>query len=221
MHRFALIALVWLATAAPACAGAWLREAGDRFVSLTATTRSGPVGSGLESGLYAEYGMRPGLTAGLDLNDRDAVAGHALGFLRLPLGPSATPLRAAIELAAGAHHRGGSWRPMLRLTASAGRGFPTRWGHAWVNLDAGYEQRAGTGSPALKLDAALGLSDGPRWRPLVQLETYHRPGGRRYWTVAASLMIDAGHDQTWVIGLEHKSRPDDSTGLRIALWRRF
>lgn len=218
----AIVALVvLLAVARPVCAGAWLRETGRTFLSVSGTLRDTTVGPEQELGLYAEYGFAPRLTLGLDVNDRSGVAGHALVFARTPLLRGHRRWRLAAELAAGGHHWQADWYGMLRATLSLGRGFDTPLGAGWANLDAAVERRYGFARPAYKLDLTVGLSQGQGLRPLMQVETTHVPGQGRYWTVTPSVQIDSGRDTTWLIGVERKSPPQDSYGLKLSLWRRF
>lgn len=221
MGRFLWAILIWMAAAGPAVCGAWLRETETGFKSLSVTARQTAAGRETEFGLYAEYGFRSRLTVGLDVNDRARLGGHALAFLRMPLVRRRGRLSTALDVAAGGHYLAGPWMPMLRVTASAGLGFATRWGNGWANVDAGYERRLGTGGPAWKLDTTLGLSSGPRLRPMLQLETYYRRGQPLLWTLTPSVLFDARRGRTWVIGIEYAPPPGNSTGLKIALWKQF
>lgn len=222
MGRAAALVLLacCLLAAGPVRAGAWLPEPGRGFLSLTGTLRHGPSGFDAESSVYSEYGLGPRLAFGFDVNDRPGIAGHALVFLRLPLSPPGARTRLAVDLALGGHYWQTVWDAMSRLTLSAGRDVGTRWGDGWVAVDAAYERRFLFADPAFKLDLTAGLSSGPRLRPILQVETTTIPGREVYWSVTTGLMLD-GPGGTWLIGLERKSPPLDSIGVKIALWRRF
>lgn len=216
-----MLALAFLLTAPPAAAGAWLREQGTGFLAVSATLRHLPGGLRHETALYGEYGLRPRLTLGIDIDNRSDLVGHALGFLRLPLAATGNGTRLTLDLGAGAHFDNGAWAPMTRATLSLGRSLATGWGDAWIGLDAAYERRFGRPQGAIKLDAALGLSSGPRVRPLVQLESYLVPGGPLYWTATASVMIDTRRGRTWVVGLQRGNAASGRYGIKAALWQEF
>ncbi len=222
MRRLILLLIALSGAPAPAAAGAWLRDAGDGFFSVTTILRQGDPDARLETSLYGEYGLSPRLTIGADINDRPGVTGHALLFARLPLSRPGARNRLAAELALGGHHRRGAWDPMYRLTLSYGRGLPRRRGRTgWLAVDAGYERRLGTARPIYKLDATLGVSAPGRIRPILQLETAHIPGQPLIWAVAPGLLIDTRRGGTWLIGLERKSAGRDTLGVKFGLWQPF
>lgn len=218
---FACVGL--MAQTGVACAGAWLRDEGTAFFEIKAIARAPDGVLGAEYGFYGEYGAASHLTLGVDLNDNDGQAGHALLFARVPLGQGRTGRTLlAFELAAGGHHLQRQWSGMTRALLSAGRGFSGSLGDGWMNVDVGVERRYGLPDPAYKLDATIGFSGGSPVRPLLQLESTTIPGQLTIWSVTPSVTIDGKGDGTWVLGLEHKSvGPVDTLGLKIALWRRF
>lgn len=223
MLRAAVIATIALAAfAAPATAGAWLRESGEGFVSASTTARTTPVGREAETGLYAEYGAGPRLTLGVDINERAAgAAGHALFFVRVPIETASPSMRLAVELALGGHHVGRYLDGMAKFTVSLGRAFSGRLGSGWANLDAAAELRGGLGPAFFKLDATFGLSSGPRLRPIVRLESVARPGMGTALALTSAVMIEGRGGRTWVLGLERKFSPARSIGIRLELWQKF
>lgn len=216
-----LIACVLLA-ARPAGAGAWMRDEGRVFLSLTGTLRHGDPDARRELSAYGEYGLSPRLTLGFDVNERPGLSGHAVIFARQPLRPPGARTKLAVETAFGGHHWQGRWHPMYRLTLSAGRGFTTKGGaNGWMTLDAAYERRLGETVPAYKLDGTLGLSSPGRLRPILQVETAHIPGKPFFWAITPGLMADGRGTATWLVGLERKSAGRETLGLKIGLWQRF
>jgi hypothetical protein len=213
--------LVCLAFGSPAAGGAWLREPGTGFLSLSATQRFYQPGTGTELALYGEYGLTPRLTFGLDLNDQPGQSGHALAFVRLPITPPASRLRAALELAAGAHHQGYDWHPMTKGTVSLGRGFESGLGFGWWSVDAAIEQRFGPGDEIYKLDATAGLSPTTRPRPLLKVETSKVAGKRLFWAITPSLTLKDKRGRVWVAGIERKYAGRNSIGLVARLWLDF
>lgn len=223
--RFALniltFLILWAVTAQPAGAGAWLRDKGTGFLSLTTTIRHLNGTRQAENRFYAEFGLAPRLTLGADINEITGIAGHALVFLRLPVGLNERRTRIAVELGLGTHHWQGRWGGMVKSTLSVGRGFSSRWGNGWFNVDTGMELRLPNSNPAFKLDAAIGLSSGPRIRPLLQIETTYISGDPLIWSVIPGVLIDGRGNNTWLIGIDRKTAGQSSTGLKIGLWRRF
>jgi len=226
MRNILVVVLLLVVTAPPVCAGAWLREKGDMFLSATATFRqidNGPAENTLEyeTGFYAEYGAAPRLTVGFDMNDRIGTAGHALAFARLPLGIDTDQTRFALELALGGHQWLGVWRPMAKAGLFIGHSFDSRWGAGWIDIGAAIEHRTGASGPLFKLDALIGLSQGGRIRPMLKVESAYLPGHAMYWSVTPAVLIDGKENKTWLIGLERKSSGNGSLGLTIGLWQRF
>ncbi|WP_425045148.1 hypothetical protein [Primorskyibacter sp. S87] len=213
------LSLPFMALLQPAYAGAWLREPGTAFLAATMTARSDPNLPGTSSTLYAEYGLWPALTLGLDINEHGNLTGHALAFLRLPMARNLNDWSLAIELAAGADHIGPDWARMQKLTLSAGRGFQSPWGNGWFLVDTAFEYRSGLGQAIYKLDTTLGLSTGSKLRPLLQIETSQIKEGEFFWTVTPSLMFD-WKDTTWLIGFERKSI-QSGVGVKLGLWQTF
>lgn len=221
MRHFVAALLIALTAAGPATAGAWLRDESRGFLSLSGTLRNSGFGLESETALYADFGLSRWLTLGLDYHQQGTIAGHVLAFVRLPLGRSSGRTRLALELAAGGHNWLGDWQPMARTTLSLGRGFSSRWGDGWLNIDAAFERRFGFDRPAYKLDAAIGLSSGPRFRPLLKLETTRISGHPLFWTLTPAIQFDTAKGGTWIFGVERKSAPQSSVGIKIGLWRRF
>lgn len=208
-------------TAQPVGAGAWLRDKGTGFLSLTTTIRQLNGTRQAENSFYGEYGLAPRLTLGADINEIAGFAGHALVFLRLPVGSNERRTKMTVELGLGGHHWQGRWGGMIKSTLSVGRGFSSRWASGWFNVDAGMELRLPTSNPAFKLDATIGLSSGPRIRPLLQIETTYISGNPLIWAANAGVLIDGRGNHSWLIGFTRKTADQSSLGLKIGLWRRF
>ncbi len=215
------ILILCLFAAPQARAGAWLREQDTAFFSVSATVRYTNKTWRSENNFYGEYGVTPRLTLGLDINEMAGIAGHALVFARLPIGPADRRTKLAVELGIGKHHVRGQWGTMLKSTLSVGRGFSSRWGNGWFNVDAALEQRRPAPDPAFKLDGAIGLSNGRRIRPFLQLESTFISGQSPIWSLTPGVLIDGRNNTTWQIGLERRTAGQSSLGLKFGLWRRF
>lgn len=218
-----LVILLALAMGTPLWAGAWMREEGKTFMSVTGTVRHDGQLLSQETSIYIDYGFKPRLSLGLDINESPGNAGHALIYARLPIVAGDKPYRIAAELALGGHHDRGKWHGMLKATLSYGRGFQSRWGSGWMAADAAVERRMGSPKPLYKLDATLGLSSTKGWaRPLLKLETALMPGKDLIWAISPGLMFDSKNGKnTYVIGLEHRRAERSKLGISFSLWRNF
>ncbi len=230
MRRLLAALLICVNYASLADAGAWLREPGHAFSSVSSTFRKTDGAVTIETSIYADYGVAPRLTLGVDYNQRPGLAGHFLIFARLPLGRTDGRTRIALELGAGGHHRLGQWNGMLKSTLSLGHGFSNRWGDGWLAVDAGVEWRSGNPDPVFKLDSTLGLSSlnlsslnrySGRFRPILQIETAHIRGNPMIWALTPGVIIDGPFDISWLAGIEYKSSLETSVGLKLGLWRQF
>lgn len=162
-----LTLVVPLVLAGPARAGAWLKEGGATFLSFSFEAPQD--GDGWAS-IYAERGVRPWLTLGLDAGrSAGRGEGEAILFARTTVGPQGETMRQAIELGFGARlDEGGSPRPAFRAGLSWGRGFESRFGAGWTAIDGSVTTYGSFGDhsspieerddgPALKLDTTLGV----------------------------------------------------------------
>lgn len=220
--RFAIAALlVCVFCAPPVLAGAWLREHQGIFLSFGSTIRGNRVTlPDFESKLYAEYGLMPRLTLGLDLNEVRGKSAHALLFLRLPLGKPDRRTKYAVELGIGQHRHDLQWAPMYKAALAVGRGFQNRWGDGWMGAEFAYEVRTGLRDPFIKLDLVAGLSSGPRVRPLIKLETGYVTGQPFGWSLTPGIMFNV-RKSTWVIGVERRSTTQETIGFTFNIWRSF
>ena len=156
-----------------ALAGPWLRDRDSSYLSFS--FEAPQEGDGYAS-LYAERGVRPWLTLGVDAGRAAGRGeGQALVFARTFLGPNSDASRQAFELGLGARlDEDGTVLPALRAGLSWGRGFETPVGPGWVATDAsvtGYGSFATAGEEglALKLDTTLGVRPGNDSMATLQL----------------------------------------------------
>ena len=204
--------------AGSARAGAWMREDGRVFLSVKTTLRHVDGLLRQENDVYLDYGLGPKLGVGASLLQTSPESGHALVFLRLPLGNTDGPSRMAAELGLGAHMTAGQWAPMYKLVLAWGRGLNLRRANGWIQVEGAVEHRAGTGPPLYKLDLVLGQSDGGRLRPMVGLGLTGGSGRPVEWSASAALLIEGGKKTTWLIGTEVKQ---SRFGLTLGMWRDF
>jgi len=217
--------LLFLLAVQPATAGAWLREHKHGFSSVSSTLRRLPDRIGQENSIYLEYGVRPKLTLGLDLNEGDSLSGHGLVFARFAPGKAresgSRKNYFAIETAIGAHYQGELIAPMYKLTLSWGRSLKTKRLSAWLAVDLAGEQRKGLPGPTLKMDTTLGLNGVRRVQPMLQIETSRPADGAVNWAVIPSLRIARRNGITWVVGVERKFAGRHSVGVKFSIWKDF
>ncbi|MFT7595156.1 MAG: hypothetical protein ACI8R4_002482 [Paracoccaceae bacterium] len=213
--------MICLTAAQPARAGAWLRDPGTGFFSVTNTMRNVAGPSAYETSLYADYGLWPRLSLGLDINERPGITGHAMIFARLPLGQTDRRTRFAMELGVGGSHWKGDWNRMAKSTLSIGHNFTSPWGAGWLNIDAAVEMRSLAPDPIYKLDASFGLASTHRFAPMLQLETTHIRSKPISWALTPSVVFKGRNNLTWLVGVEVKSALQTSLGLKLGLWRQF
>ncbi len=208
--------LFWLAT--DARAGAWLRETGEGFLSLSSQVKE-PDGYGLyrqDYGLYAEYGLAERLTLGVDAGHDMLRMTNALIFARLPVGRTDRTVRIAAELGAGQVGDDTALRPGL----SIGRGIRL-WGRGgWLNAD-GRAVLAGGDAMSLESDLTFGLSVTDRTKIILQLQAGQPETGDAYATFAPSFVYETKPGAHLQIGLTQPLTGDELRGLTLDLWRMF
>jgi len=212
------ILLFLILNAGMAHAGAWMREAGTGFYAL-----SGTVNERLDQSFsaYLEYGLRPTLTIGADIDlsmpHGSAVSGSGRVFLQRPLRQGTW--RASYRLGIGAADVGGTLEPFGSLGLSLGRGLDWHKG-GWANVDLRLDM--GTEDVSrIKLDTTLGLSVGARSQAMLQLFLESDTDGNAIATLSPSFVFRPKPDGTaWLVAVEAKSKEAD-LGLKLGLWRDF
>ncbi|MGV6805614.1 MAG: hypothetical protein ACWA49_15560 [Ruegeria sp.] len=208
-------------TPIPAVAGAWLRDKGAAFVAVSATGFQEADGTvQYKSSIYAEWGMRPSLTIGLDAEEHQNLFGHALVFARVPVADLGKAGHLTAEIGVGTHHRKLHAWAMYKATLSWGKGFQTWGGNGWVVVDTALEDRTHD-AVIRKLDLTAGLVSNRLFDPLLQVETSYVPGQPFYWSVRPSVMYrpESGPN-TWVFGVE-KNASQSTLGLKLSFWQEF
>ena len=213
----AALPLALAVLAAPACAGAWLKEKGETYLSFGVDQDRW--GSWLS--LYGEHGWRDGYTIGVSLGGREnplmPVTGMDLdgyAFLRGAIkGEGAT--RIAWQIGAGAMldaHDG--ILPQAYLGGAVGHGFANGW---WANLDLAAvttfhpEERRNE----LRADAALGLGDTRLGNVVIEASARHDGTDASYSVTPSLGRTIRGFEARVGVSL------GPETGLRLRLNRSF
>lgn len=163
--------LGWLSMqAAPVVAGAWPREAGTGFASLTRWQAQDSTER--YTALFVEYGMLPRLTLGLDAGRSVSGQTKAVIFARTPFGRAMGGLVAA-ELGWGEI----AGRPVMRPGLSWGRSVSRDAWEGWLAVDMLMEVDMETRQIDVKADITLGLTPqrdegaSSDWTVMIQLQT--------------------------------------------------
>jgi hypothetical protein len=218
----ALMALVLILLAAEATAGAWPREPGTAFLSFAnIPTRSRQGETAAWTGLYAEYGLSPRITLGLDADWRSSGDNwSAWGFARYDLAPGAE-WRRAVSLGIGRRGFGSRSELVLRPGLHLGRGIQTRWGPGWVEAEAQAIYAPASGWTAWKLDGTFGIKPRPDRLLILQLQTSRYPGQAQQLRLAPSVVRRFGRSLSLEFGLVADLAAPQALGVKIGSWLEF
>lgn len=228
------LGIAWALSPGAAQAGAWPREAGTGFASLSqwqgAATTDG------YTAVYMEYGLTRRLTLGIDAGRSVSGNSKTVLFLRMPVlrilgGPVAAEL--------GYGQIGG--QRVLRPGLSWGRSFTwPRW-QGWVALDSRLELGLDRHKLDEKTDITLGLTprspDGQSadWTVMLQIQTGVvdireqlfllqtegiRPGAS-FLRIVPSVTYRLREGLQLEIGYFHALDETGARGVKLALWSHF
>lgn len=208
-------------------AGAWPRGEGQVFLSFSETLSAAPPDWGgapdSYASLYAEYGLTPRLSLGLDAgHGREAGSWTAIVYLRRALDDGAGRHRFATELGLGARGRAGQRpEPLIRPGLSWGMGLTTRWGDGWAGVEAYAEHRAASGETAFKADTTIGVKPRAGRMLILQLQAGDYPDAAPYVRVVPSLVQRLGRHSHLELGLSAGAVGDDRIGVKLGTWIEF
>lgn len=200
----------------PLMAGAWLRDEGVGFVSLT-TTLEEPQDWGAPDGygaLYAEYGLTPDLTLGLDLGVDEGGREKAIAFAVLPFHRDG--LRINFEIGVGTSDA----HPVLRPGVSVGRDISLAGLGGWFSVDA----RASVTEdhdPVFATDITLGLAPRPRLKLIAQLQQGGPMPDPDWLRAGASVVWEESPGRHLELGVTAGITGAESFGLKLGLWQEF
>ena len=110
-------------------AGPWPREVGRTFLSLSGERNRA---DSTYASAYAEYGLTPRTTLGMELGRADQAETSAILWLQRALDDGQGPNRFAMQSGAGVIRRGDDTLPVVQGALSWGRGFDKGWLSAQV-----------------------------------------------------------------------------------------
>lgn len=181
--RWILPIICWF-WAVSAQAGAWPREAGSFFVSLSVDQA--------RAQLYAEYGMKGDWTMGVEVSmPKGRRLPDVTGFMYRPIwrGAGGAILSFGLAMEQRETHAAAVW-PILKGEAEIatraglfwGKGFQTGWGDGWAAVDAQVERLVTTDwlneGLTYKLDASIGLKPTKRLMLIAQAQAWRRADTR-------------------------------------------
>ncbi len=198
--------------AGPARAGAWLRAEGDGFASWSIKVQDGADAQGYST-LYAEYGLNPDLTGGLDIGSDEEGDYKALAFVLMPI--RRDDLHIAFQLAAGAI----ADDPALRPGISVGRGLRIGGLDGWANID----MRAAItpGDVDLSIDATLGLTVWEGTKMIWQLQQGGALAEPDFLRATASVVWQVTPGRHIEIGASAGLKNAEDFGIQIGVWQTF
>ena len=223
MRSGAFVLLFWCqCLAGPALAGAWLKEEGKGFLS---TSFSATYFRDIASETYAEYGVRPDLTIGIDVGFytiRDGSQhGYATAFVRRPLGETDGVNRFSYELGIGAAWIGEDVTPHIKTGLSWGRGLQIKDKNGWINVDANVTWDLGRSLHVSKIDTTVGLNFTERTSGMLQLYLTHLDE-KMYSTIAPSVVLSPKWAKFRIqVGALAPLENLDNTAIKIGIWRDF
>lgn len=214
------LALCWASSAAHA--GAWLREQGTGFASLSFGISQF---SETTNALYLEYGLSDSTTIGLDIsaftNSQNVRNGLGTLFFRRALGSAQNRNKFAYEIGLGGLWGNDMQLPVVKTTLSWGTGFEQNGSTGWMTMDLSYVHEPRMGQDIIKLDGTLGLALNPMLTGLIQF-TLSGQDDDAYGAVEPSLLFrPKGRAFDIKIGAEIPYGETEKTALKLGLWRRF
>jgi len=231
--------LLWLAVlclaAGAATAGPWPRAKGDVFLSFS-HEMAGDTEAGGWTALYAEYGLAPRWTLGLDLgNAPDTQTGMI--FLQRAVGRQDGPGRLSFSSGIGLQ-MGAEPQAFGMMGAAWGRSLGTPLGPGWVAVEP--QLRMGLGltgkwplqlvldvdgtlltTASAKLDVTLGATARPGLIVMAQLQMEQELEGEVSARLGASAVRDLGKRLKVQLGLAAPVQGEGEAKLKLGTWLEF
>ncbi|UOA25805.1 hypothetical protein [Pseudosulfitobacter sp. DSM 107133] len=208
--------------AAPAGAGAWLRDKGRGF---TATSSMLTDQMETKSSFYFEYGLTAQTTVGLNLDMTMSglgQSGTAFVFARRALPFGGKQSLWAYELAMGARFDGASPRPLAGLGLSYGRPFKLGAYDGWLGVETALRWDFATTRRTLKIDTVAGLTFSERSKTMVQVFWSADSLGYTSTTFSPSYIYTPKRGKfSYLVGVEAARSHTTRYGIKLGLWREF
>jgi hypothetical protein len=205
-----------------ALAGAWLKEKGHGFVSLSFGAN---MAEEITGGLYVEYGLSDSTTIGIDISGFSGgsitLNGYGSLFLRRSIGPTDKPSKWAYEIGIGGYWEQETARPALKSAISWGRGFQFKGRNGWMNMDGAFIYDPTLGSHMTKLDATVGMEIGKITTGILELALGHKDDNT-FGSIEPSLLLRPKNmDFQFKLGANIPFEDQDKSALKLGIWRSF
>ncbi|KIN75023.1 hypothetical protein Z945_2922 [Sulfitobacter noctilucae] len=209
-------------TASMAQAGAWLRDKGTGFVSLSfgATQFSETTNA-----FYLEYGLTEGTTVGLDVstftNSENVRNGFGNLFVRRSLGSVDGPHRFAYEVGVGGLWGNEMQLPTVKTSVSWGRGLSVSDRSGWINLDGAFIYEPTLGEHITKFDGTIGMNFTDVTTGLLEV-TVSQQNDDTYGAVEPSVLITPRNSSfRFKVGAQIPIEEQDKSALKLGVWHTF
>ena len=220
--RHIIFCILFWSLAPPAVAGAWPRDVGTLFIAaggnfLLSDGAELPVY--YDPTIYAEFGVTPRLTLGLDIYTADkgrVAAGFA--FASVPLGDLTARTRAAASIGYGYRlNDDTSTEALMRLGLSLGRGLDD----GWLALDASatFGTRDTVWRP--KVDATWGHNWSDRWTTTFQFQGGQGIYGDYYLKASPTIILTVSDRIKINLGAVKAFTGDEGGALKLETWLTF
>lgn len=232
--RICCLALVLAIQADAVAAGPWARETGKTFVSLSVEQDRE---DDRYTSLYAEYGLSPRHTIGLELGHASQGETSAFLWFQRVLDNGRGPNRVSVATGIGAIERDGQTLPMGQISAHWGRGFERFLGGGWMTVDtrvkvagemkAEWRSSGGasvsylTPETSVKTDLTLGLKPGAATMLITQLRLEQRKDSGFSAKLAGSVVQDIAGPAKIELGVIAPLSGDGEPALKIGSWLEF
>lgn len=208
-----LLALLWPAMTQ---AGPWPRAPGTGLA--VASVYVGTPLAQPYAGLYAEFGLMPGVAGGVDTGRAVSGSVKAVAFLRRSVRlPGDTGVVAAAEIGLGRI----AGQAVLRPGLSLGHGLEEWLDGGWLAVDTVAEIGLERSTFDIKTDVTFGLRLDERRNAMVQLQTGQSAGDPRFARLVPSVVTELRSGMKLELGLTQSLRGPSRTGAKVALWREF
>lgn len=217
-----LSALIW---SSAAFGGAWPREVGGVFLSFGTSFDVNYDVPGNESAqmhtLFAEYGLRPKLTLGLDAQLTDQGDYSAILFLRRPIIEKSQSHRFAFQGGVGIVEKAKKSDYLIQGGFAWGKGIETKFGSGWMSLDSSLEYHLDSADVVTKADFTFGVKPSTRTKLMVQVQTGAYPGSDPYVRFAPSIAREFGKGRHLVLEGNFGVLGESKAGMKLGTWLEF
>lgn len=212
-------------------AGPWPREAGRTFLSLSGERNRA---DSTYASAYAEYGLTPRTTLGMELGRADQAETSAILWLQRALDDGQGPNRFAMQSGAGVIRRGEYTLPVVQGALSWGRGFDKGWLSAQVlakMTGSAPDPRAPvrpsfaasflTAERVVKTDVTVGLRPRDGLMVINSLWLEHRQDEDASARLMSSLVFDVPGPVKVELGMVNPLSGPAEQAVRLGTWLEF